>query len=668
MTDINSIFNSQKSEGSATKKRRLDDLSNLVKRYKGGLDDEPSGTGSPHGRNDLDGGDASPDLLLDEPLQDDEGGRFFGGGLTDEQREVLDYVDNYEDQVEDEKYDDGWVRRQIAKLNRLMHRNAQLRAKFYDKPQKFLESEEELDRAIKSLSVLTEHSKLYPSFVEHDGMKIFGDLFAHENSDIVIDAVQVLEELTDEDTQAEDVDLKALLSGAIDAGLLDTLITNITRLDDSRRVRASEEKEPEEDQDEEPERAGVFQILNVIENFTVYQETADVLFIDNSSKRQSGDTGLLPWLLQRLLVKEKPVSQNKQYAAEVLSIILQKSRLSRIHFCQQEYNNKDVGELSGVDVLLRILAGYRHFDPPVEEPEEMEMFENVFDSLAIVVQDPAGKDKLLEYEGIDLLLLFVKSGGKRGKVRAVKVLDYALSSGSSSQLATDFVNNDGLPLVFKLFVSSRFADAKNYRSATRDKNSTSHVSLDAILGIVASLFRNLPDSSPQKVKLLARFVEKNFEKLDRLLLFRDFTIERIDRLDIVNGAERAAFMKTRPQRNEDLEDWEAELEARDAEWYIQRLENGLFRLQLIDTIVTWLVAEDDEGDLGIKSNIVKKLAETKSSLDDIKKTLEGYRRDILPKTPTTAEGDIGSESEEEREQRQEATDLADMLAVLIEFL
>ncbi|KAK9236007.1 Catenin-beta-like protein [Lipomyces kononenkoae] len=662
MTDVNSIFNI--SEGS--KKRRLDDLSNLVKRYKSGLDDEPNSI-EPSGVEDdyKQDVETNDDSRPDEPPEDDEGGRFFGGGLTEEQREFLDYVDKYEDQGEDEKYDAGWVRRQVTKLHRIMQRNAQLRAKFYDKPEKFLDSEEELDTAVKSLSVLTEHSTLYPAFVEHDGLKIFGDLFAHENSDIVVDAVQVFEELTDEDTKADDVDVKTLLNGAIDAGLLDALVTNLSRLDDSKGVTDSDQKQSDEDQNDEPERAGVFQILNVIENFSSCQETADALFIDNSSKRHVGDTGLLQWLLQRMLVKEKPVSQNMQYSAEVLSIILQKSRISRIHFCQQEYTNKDLGELSGVDVLLRILAGYRHFDPPAEEPEETEMFENVFDSLAIVVQDPIGKDKLLEYEGIDLLILFLKNGGRRGKARAVKVVDYALSSGLSSQLATDFVNNDGLPVVFKLFMSSRFTEAKNHRSAARENNA---ISLDAVLGIIASLFRNLPDSSSQKVKLLARFVEKNFEKLDRLLLFRDLTVKRIDRADIIIHTERATFSATRPKRKEAIEDWEAELEAREAEWYIRRLEDGLFRLQLVDTIIAWLVAEDEEGDLGIKDYGLKKLAQTNATLDDVKNTLEAYREDILPKTPSTDNGDVDGATEEEQEQRQEATDLADMLAVLIEFL
>ncbi|KAK9370546.1 Catenin-beta-like protein [Lipomyces kononenkoae] len=663
MTDVKSIFN----KPGDSKKRRLDDLSNLVKRYKSGLDDEPSGLET-SGVNDDNGDKQDVDFIdsrLDEPLEDDEGGRFFGSGLTEEQHEYLDYVDMHENQAEDEKYDAAWVRRQITKLNRIMQRNSQLRAKFYDKPQKFLESEEELDTAVKTLSVLTEHSALYPSFVEQDGLKIFGDLFAHENSDIVVDAVQVFEELTDEDTKADDTDMNVLLHGAIDAGLLDALITNLSRLDESKGANENDQKQPDEVQIEDPERSGVFQILNVIENFSSYQETADVLFIDGTSKRRVGDTGLLPWLLQRILVKEKPVSQNMQYAAEVLSIILQKSRIARMHFCQHEYANKDLGELSGVDVLLRILAGYRRFDPPAEEPEEMEMFENVFDSLAIIVQDPTGKDKLLEYEGIDLLILVLKNGGRRGKARAIKVVDYALSSGLSSQLATDLVNNDGLAVIFKLFMSSRFADAKNHRSAARENNT---VSIDAVLGIVASLFRNLPDSSSQKVKLLARFVEKDFEKLDRLLLFRDLTVKRIDRVDIIIGAERATFTATKPKQKEAVEDWEAELEAREAEWYIRRLEDGLFRLQLIDTVIAWLVAEDDEGDLGIKNYIVNKLVETKATLDHVKNTLEAYREGILPKTPSTDNGGVDGATEEEQEQKQEATDLAEMLAVLCEFL
>ncbi|KAK7202758.1 Catenin-beta-like protein [Myxozyma melibiosi] len=666
--NIDSLFkrtadstSSHSSNVPVAKKRRLDELSNLVDKYKNSTDDDLPSTV----QDKLDDGQDDSAAVSDLPDDDDEGGRFFGGGLTENQKDVLDYVDTVEqDLAEEEKFDSAWVRKQVTKLDRLIKKNAQLRARYSDTPQKFLESEAELDSAVKSLSILTEHTDLYPIFVEQKGLDAFEALLAHENSDIVVDAIQVLDELIDEDTQAEETDLRALIDGMFEAGLVDSLITNLSRLDDSRRARGIEDQETTEGEEVEAERAGVFQILSVIESLTALTGTADKLLINTSpAARQQGDTGLLPWLLQRILVKEKPLSQNKQYAAEVLSIILQNSHVSRIQFINQVYNDSVLGELAGVDVLLRALSPYRRFDPPAEQVEETEFFENIFDALAVIVQEPLGKDKFLENEGVDLLLLFVKSGGKHGKSRAIKTLDYALASGASGPLALDFVNNDGLPILFKLLMSSRFTDAKNHGARER-RSGDAHVSLDAVLGIISSLLRNLGESSKQKMKLLARFVEKNYEKLGRLMLFRTITVERVDRVDIVINAERDAFVKTKPSNPELLEDWEADREANEAEWYLRRMDDGVFRLQLIDTILAWLVAEDDDGDLGIKTHIVEFLKKKGTSFADLKATLTAFKQDITP-------GEVGDDeemTEEEAEQRAEALDQSEMLTVLIDFL
>ena len=42
-----------------------------------------------------------------------------------------------------------------------------------------------------------------------------------------------------------------------------------------------------------------------------------------------------------------------------------------------------------------------------------------------------------------------------------------------------------------------------------------------ILGIIASLFTNLASESPARMRLLTKFVEANYEKVDRLLDVRE---------------------------------------------------------------------------------------------------------------------------------------------------
>lgn len=66
-----------------------------------------------------------------------------------------------------------------------------------------MESEADLDADIKSLSILSEHPRLYPEFAELGCVGSLVSLLAHENADISIDAIEVIAELTDEDVEAE---------------------------------------------------------------------------------------------------------------------------------------------------------------------------------------------------------------------------------------------------------------------------------------------------------------------------------------------------------------------------------------------------------------------------------------------------------------------------------
>ena len=64
-------------------------------------------------------------------------------------------------------------------------------------------SEADLDADIKALSILSEHSDLYEEFVKLGCVSSLVSLLAHENTDIAIDAIEIIGELTDEDVEAE---------------------------------------------------------------------------------------------------------------------------------------------------------------------------------------------------------------------------------------------------------------------------------------------------------------------------------------------------------------------------------------------------------------------------------------------------------------------------------
>lgn len=86
---------------------------------------------------------------------------------------------------------------------------------------------------------------------------------------------------------------------------------------------------------EEADRQGVFQILGIFENL--------LNFMPPLAEHVGASTELLPWLVQRL---EAPAfDSNKQYASEILSILL-----------QQPSNARKVLKLNGVDVCLTALS------------------------------------------------------------------------------------------------------------------------------------------------------------------------------------------------------------------------------------------------------------------------------------------------------------------------
>lgn len=64
-------------------------------------------------------------------------------------------------------------------------------------------SEADLDADIKSLSILSEHPELYDEFGKLGCVGSLVSLLSHDNTDISIDAIEIISELTDEDVEAE---------------------------------------------------------------------------------------------------------------------------------------------------------------------------------------------------------------------------------------------------------------------------------------------------------------------------------------------------------------------------------------------------------------------------------------------------------------------------------
>lgn len=362
MTSVDELFKKPNLPSGSSLKRKLEvpDAEQVYKATK------LSNGSSPNGEH-LDEDDeieAGPDLPPDEEddAGDDEEGRFFGGGVTRDTVDALDYIDQNEgEQYKEEKIDAAWLRRLATSFDKKVKKNAELRARYESEPQKFMASEADLDAEIKSWSLLSEHPELYADFAASETVSSLVGLLAHENTDIAIGAIEIISELLDEDVEAAQEQWDALSAALLEADLMSLIMSNLARLDE----------------DNESDRSGVYHSLAVMESLAGVQSIAEKF-----------DEAVLMWLCSRIRKPEKVLGQNKQYAAEVLQVLLQSSSTIR----------KRLLEIDGVDLFLQLLAAYRKKDPPKDTPEE-EYAENVFDALTCVVDEPDGKGKFIEAEG-----------------------------------------------------------------------------------------------------------------------------------------------------------------------------------------------------------------------------------------------------------------------------
>lgn len=76
-------------------------------------------------------------------------------------------------------------------------------------------SEADLDTEIKGVSILSEHSELYGEFAQMGCAASLVSLLSHENTDIAIDVIQTISELTDEDVEAEQSQWDSLVTAMV---------------------------------------------------------------------------------------------------------------------------------------------------------------------------------------------------------------------------------------------------------------------------------------------------------------------------------------------------------------------------------------------------------------------------------------------------------------------
>ena len=220
--------------------------------------------------------------------------------------------------------DETVMKKLILNFEKKSLKNQEMRIKFADEPQRFMESEVELHDSIQELRNLATVPELYPSLVDLQCIQSFFGLLSHDNTDISVAIIDLIQELTDVDTLNESEEgAKALVQSLIDNQISPLLVQNLERLNDA----VNEESD------------GIHNTLAIFENLIEFHPEIC---------KEAVEAGLLNWLVKRLKVKVS-FDNNKLYASEILSIFLQSEPTNRSKF----------GEMGALDSLLQQLVRFQ---------------------------------------------------------------------------------------------------------------------------------------------------------------------------------------------------------------------------------------------------------------------------------------------------------------------
>ncbi|XP_054722689.1 beta-catenin-like protein 1 [Uloborus diversus] len=486
---------------------------------------------------------------LERDLDEDSGGVLEGGGEAEDSSGVLDELN---------------LKRLLLSFEKKVLKNQELRIKFPDQPEKFMDSEIELNDILLEMHVIATQPDLYHLLVELNAVSSLLGLLSHENTDIAIAVVDLLQEMTDVDVLNEGSaeGAAALVDALLEAQVVALLVQNLERLDEGVREEAE----------------GVHDTLGIVENLAEFRPDMCV---------DAAKQGLLAWLLKRLRSKT-PFDANKLYASEILSILLQR----------HEENRRLLGEADGIDVLLQQLAYFKRHDPG--GTEEQEMMENLFDALCSSLMAPANRERFLRGEGLQLMNLMLREK-KMSKNGALKVLDHATCGAEGADNCNKLVDILGLRSVFPLFM-------KTPRRGRRRGGLSVEQHEEHVCSVVASMLKNCKGT--QRQRLLNKFTENDHEKVDRLMELHFKYLDKVHHVDAQIEREKAELGE------------EEEVDAgMEEEFYLRRLEGGLFTLQLIDYI---MVDACCSGPPGIKQRVLQILNLRGGSIKTIRNVLREY--------------------------------------------
>ena len=456
-------------------------------------------------------------------------------------------------QVEVVQVDANTMKRMVLSVEKRINENMQLRMKYADAPERYMDSELALFQELKAMHTLATAPELYATFVRTRCVPSLLGLLAHENADISMDVVDLFHELCEAEDAEPDA-LLALVDAMLENGAAAALMQHLGRLDEA----------------EEEEAACVHHTLSIFESVLEAKPTA--------AADVAQQPGLLAWLLSRL--KARAFHANKLFASELLAVLLQ----------QNSANQRFLGEADGVLALLTAASHYKRREPV--DLEEAELVENVYNCLCAALGDGENQARFLRAEGVELMILALKERRYASRC-ALRVLDAALrANGANCERLVDI---RGFKTLFPLLGAPPPPPPTVKGKA--EKAAFARQYDESLTSLLATLFHEL--GAERRQRLLGKFAEEGMAKLTKLLELHAAYAERV-------ADAEAAALSFRDDGDDDDDD-----EAADERAYLAALEAGSYTLQCAAVCVGYVATAKNKE---LRQCVMRTLYEQGSSL------------------------------------------------------
>jgi beta-catenin-like protein 1 len=394
------------------------------------------------------------------------------------------------DFVHDEVVNAADVRRLVKAAVQAFNANAVLRTKHVSQPARFAESEVDLDARIRALGALATQPALFGDAVTVGLPDILVQLLDHENLDVVASVIAVLVDLVDPDVEEDQSPYSSMIDALLAGGVFQSLVSV---LEGRLRGTATDTAAG----DAEVILSATVAALSIMENvLEVRPDLADTL---------GCNCGLVQYCI-RVLEASSGYTERGSAVVEVLAILLQTS---------DGRNREEFGKVGGLDCILRAISGYRKGTAKLLG-DEGETVANMFSVLcASMLRCRANKVRFTTVEGVELMLLILRSGSTRLRDAVLRALDFACTD--CEVVVRRLFDTSGIGVLFSILMAldpggeRASATARTRVSAEQGRSEVGHV-----IGILFHLFRY--GDAPCHERLVSKLTESGGSKMQKVLL------------------------------------------------------------------------------------------------------------------------------------------------------